>query len=66
MATNLALDDGLLTRAMEVGGFHTKRETVTVALSEFIQRHEMRRITELFGSVEFDDHYDYKEHRTAR
>jgi Arc/MetJ family transcription regulator len=66
MASNLALDDGLLNHAMEVGGFKTKRETVTVALNEFIQRREMVRITELFGAVDFDEGYNYKLHRTTR
>jgi hypothetical protein len=51
---------------MEVGGFKTKRETVTVALNEFIQRREMKKIAELFGTVDFDDDYDYKLYRTAR
>lgn len=38
MATNLAIDDGLLERARRVGKLRTKKETVTQALTEFIQR----------------------------
>jgi Arc/MetJ family transcription regulator len=66
MPTNLALDDVLLNKAMEVGGFKTKRETVTVALDEFIQRREMKKIVDLFGAVDFDEDYDYKAYRNAR
>jgi len=36
MATNLAIDDALILEAQKVGKFKTKKETVTVALKEFI------------------------------
>ena len=36
MPTNLAIDDRLLEEAQKVGGHRTKKETVTVALQEYI------------------------------
>jgi Bacterial antitoxin of type II TA system, VapB len=64
MATNLAIDPQLLDRALEVSGARTKKAAVTRALEEFIARREQARILELFGTVEFDDNYDYKAERS--
>jgi Arc/MetJ family transcription regulator len=63
MATNLAIDDRLLDEALRVGGQRTKKDTVTEALQEYIQRRKQVRILELFGKVDFDAKYDYKRQR---
>lgn len=42
MATNLAIDNKLLERAKRVGGLRTKKETVTLALEEFISSRQQR------------------------
>jgi Arc/MetJ family transcription regulator len=63
MATNLAIDDRLLEEALKAGGHKTKKDTVNEALREYIQRRKQLRIVELFGTVEFDPHYDYKRQR---
>ena len=36
MATNLALDDGLIEEARQLGGLRTKKDVVTQALVEYI------------------------------
>ena len=66
MATNLAINDTLLTKALEVGGYKTKRETVNEALREFIARRERQELVKLFGKVDFDPRYDYKKERRRR
>lgn len=66
MATNLAIDDELLERALKIGGEKTKKATVTEALREYIARREQATIVELFGKVDVDPSYDYKEHRRRR
>jgi len=66
MATNLAIDPELLNRALEVGGLATKKHTVTVALEEYIARREQARVTEHFGSFDWDAEYDYKADRRSR
>jgi len=66
MATNLAIDDRLLEEARRVGGHSTKKDTVTEALKEYIQRRKQVRILELFGNVAFDTSYDYKSQRRRR
>jgi Arc/MetJ family transcription regulator len=66
MATNLAIDDRLLDEALEVGGQRTKKDTVTQALEEYVQRRRQRRILELFGKIDFDPKYDYKRQRRRK
>ena len=63
MATNLAIDDRLLDEALRVGGHRTKKDTVTQALEEYIQRRKQARILDLFGKVDFDPKYDHKRQR---
>jgi Arc/MetJ family transcription regulator len=66
MATNLAIDDNLLKRALVIGGLKTKKDTVNMALDEFIQRRKRQEVIGLFGKVEFDKNYDYKKSRGKR
>ncbi len=66
MATNLGIDAGLLEKAKRVGGFRTKRETVTVALEEMIARREQRKILDAMGTFDFREDWDYKADRRER
>jgi Arc/MetJ family transcription regulator len=66
MATNLAIDDKLLEEALRIGGRRTKKDTVTEALTEYIQHRKQARVLELFGTVEFDPKYDYKKQRRRK
>ena len=63
MATNLAIDDRLLEEARKAGGHRTKKATVTEALQEYIQRRKQAKVVRLFGTIDFDEDYDYKEQR---
>ena len=64
VATNLAIDPELLDRALAIGGEKTKRATVNKALREFVARREQKRLVELFGTLDWDDGYDYKSERS--
>jgi Arc/MetJ family transcription regulator len=66
MATNLGIDEKILRRAYRVGGFRTKREAVNAALTEFVQRHEQRRILKGLGTIRFRKDWDYKADRKKR
>ncbi|KAB7744841.1 type II toxin-antitoxin system VapB family antitoxin [Nostocoides sp. F2B08] len=66
MATNLALDPKLLEEALAVSGARTKKEVVTMALREFIARRAQAEIVTSFGTLDWDDAYDYKEDRRHR
>jgi len=66
MATNLAIDDKLLKAARRVGKLRTKKETVTKALEEFIERRRQRRIVKALGTFSFRQDWDYKRDRLGR
>lgn len=61
MATNLEIDDKLIQEALKLGGHHTKRAVIEAALKEYVQRRKQLKITELFGTIEYEDDYDYKQ-----
>ncbi len=60
MATNLAIDDVLLEKALRTGKLKTKKDTVNLALKEFIERREQVKILELFNNVVFDEGVEFK------
>ena len=64
MPTNLDIDQRLLERAVKVSGERTKTAAVTRALREYVARHEQKRLVELFGALDWDPGYDYKEERS--
>jgi hypothetical protein len=66
MATNLAIDDNLITEAQLIGGARTKKAVVTEALEEYIQRRKQIRIVEIFGNMDYDPDYDYKKTRSRQ
>ncbi len=63
MATNLQIDDKLITRAVKLGHHRTKKAAVTTALTAYINHLEQDNILALFGSMEIDPKYDYKKQR---
>ena len=66
MATNLNIDEQLLAEALRLGKRKTKRETVNEALQEYIQRRKQKEILHVFGKIDFDSDYDYKQERRKR
>lgn len=66
MPTNLALDDRLIEAAQSVGRHKTKKDAVTAALVEYVQRHKQAEILKLFGTIDYDPKYDYKAERRRR
>jgi len=63
MATNLAINEQLLAEAQKVGQHNTKKSTVNAALEEYIKRRREQEIINLFGKIEYDPDYDYKQAR---
>ncbi len=63
MATNLALDDKLITQAQKIGRHKTKKEAVTAALKEYISLKKQLEIVGLFGTIDFDKNFNYKKAR---
>ncbi len=65
MATNLALDDELIEEARQLGGLRTKKDVVTQALLEYVQRRRQSKLLDLFGKVDFEDGFDAKVQRSV-
>jgi Arc/MetJ family transcription regulator len=63
MATTLVLDDQLIEEAKRVGRHRTKKAAVIRALKEYIQRRKQQGILSLFGTIDWDHEYRYKELR---
>lgn len=63
MPTNLAIDDRLIEEARRIGRHRTKKETVTAALEEYVRRRKQLEVLSLFGTIEYDEGYNYKKER---
>lgn len=66
MPTNLALDDRLINEAVRLGRHRTKKDAVNAALDEYIRRRKQQRILSLFGTIDYDQTYDYKRERGSK
>ncbi len=65
MTTNLEIDQELLGEALKVSGLKTKKDTVNLALKEFVNRRKQLEILNLFGKIDPDPDYDYKKGRNC-
>jgi hypothetical protein len=63
VATNLAIDDKLIDEARRIGNHRTKKEAVTAALKEYVDRRKQLEILKFFGTIDYDPTYDYKKMR---
>ncbi|GHU69856.1 hypothetical protein FACS1894184_14510 [Clostridia bacterium] len=61
MRNNIVIDDSLLTKAIELSGLKTKKDTVELALREFVQKRSRINPFDLAGCLA--DDYDYKSAR---
>lgn len=66
VATNLEIDKKLIDEALKLGNQKTKRAVVEEALKEYVERRKQREIIKLFGSIEYENDYDYKEQRKKK
>ena len=55
MRTNIDIDDELMARAMEAGGFKTKREAVEEGLRLLARRKVYEGLLALRGQLQWDD-----------
>jgi Arc/MetJ family transcription regulator len=66
MATNLKLNEQLLETVLRLSGKSSKKAAVTAALEEFVQKREQLKALKLFGSIEYDQAYNYKYQRAHK
>jgi Arc/MetJ family transcription regulator len=52
MPTNLAIDDRLINEARRIGDHVTKKEAVTAALQEYINRRRQVEILKMAGTID--------------
>ena len=63
MAISLNIDDALLQEALELDNQTTVDALVKTALREYIQRRKRRKVLDLFGAIDYEPDYDYKQQR---
>ncbi len=60
MRTNIVLDPKLIARAMRKAGVKTMRETIDIALREYVSKPDYAGLLKLAGSGTIDPDYDPK------
>jgi metal-responsive CopG/Arc/MetJ family transcriptional regulator len=60
MATKLTIDDRLVKKARKARNHRSRSEAVNAALSEYVRRRKQQGIIKLFGTIDYDEDYDYK------
>ena len=49
-----------------MGQHRTKRDAINAALEEYVRKRKQLEILGAFGTIEYDDDYDYKRERNGR
>lgn len=60
MAINLQIDEALIEEALAVGNEQTERDVVEIALREYVQRRKQQMVIDLFGTIDYEEDYNYK------
>ncbi len=63
MATNIDLNQELITEAQRLGKHRSKKATIEEALQEYVSRRKQLEILQVFGQIDYDDSYNYKADR---
>jgi hypothetical protein len=59
----LAIDNKLIEEARKIGGHDTKKTAVTAALLRYIEHKQQFNLLSLFGKIDYDPKYHYKNQR---
>ncbi|NJL63836.1 MAG: type II toxin-antitoxin system VapB family antitoxin [Methylacidiphilales bacterium] len=63
MITQFNINDTLLQEALALDDQITVDTLVETALREYIQRRKRLKVLDLFGTIDYDPNYDYKQQR---
>lgn len=63
MASNIDIDQKKLEELKRLGKFKSKKETVNAALDEYLKKLKRRQVVAAFGTIEFDEDWDYRKLR---
>lgn len=58
MRTNIVLDDKLISRAIKLGGFGTKKAAIEASLRLLIQMESQKRLRKLRGKIKWEGDLD--------
>ena len=65
MSIALTLNEALVQGALDLSQQNDLNFLIETALREYIQRHKRIKIIELFGTIDYDPSYDYKQQRQS-
>ena len=63
MVNSLKIDEKLLEEALALSEYSTANLLIEAALREYIQRRQQLKVLDLFGTIDYDEDYDYKQQR---
>ncbi|MFE1744593.1 type II toxin-antitoxin system VapB family antitoxin [Coleofasciculus sp. H7-2] len=63
MVTPLQIDQILLQEALALSSHPTATALIEAALREYIQRRKQLKVLELFGTIDYEEEYNYKQQR---
>jgi hypothetical protein len=66
VATPLNINEALLQEALALDDQTTVDVLVETALREYIQRRKRLKVLDLFGTIDYDEGYDYKQQRQQK
>jgi hypothetical protein len=66
MLAQLEIDETLLKQALALSKMATENQLIEEALREYIQRRQQEKVLDLFGTIDYEEDYDYKQQRQVR
>ncbi len=63
MINTFQIDETLLLEALALSNHPTATELIEAALRDYIQRRKQLKVLELFGTIDYEEDYNYKQQR---
>ncbi len=60
---NLQINENLLQEALALSNYKSSNAVIEAALHEYIQHRKQLKVMELFGTIDYDCDYNYKQQR---
>ena len=57
------IDEKLLEEALALSNHSTVNQLIEEALREYVQRRQQLKLLDLFGTIDYEEDYDYKQQR---
>jgi len=63
---NFEIDKKLLEEALALSDSSTANLLIEELLREYVRRHKQLKILDLFGTIDYEEDYDYKQQRQVK